>query len=98
MVELICLLFGVGLGYVYSREKHRVLFTGAGRLLVYTTSKNETKLGRLAQKLYEDDKLVIVDAVNDNDKFLSFVISREKVRFYTNDGHVINEANWETLK
>lgn len=98
MVEIICLLFGFGLGFVYAREKFTDHTTPAGTLLVYTTSKNEMKLGRLAQDLGEKDKLAIVDAVNDNDKFLSFVINREKVRFYTNNGERINEANWETLK
>lgn len=98
MVEILGCLIGFGVGFVFARDKYLETWSPVGRLLVYKTAKGEYKLGRLAQRLSENDDMAIVDTVNETtQRFLPFVIGRDNIRFYTNNGEAINETNWKEL-
>jgi len=64
--------------------------------VAYIAESGKYELGWLAQDFYESDAFVVV--VNDHRKLHApLVVDARKVRFFTDDGLRINEANWKTL-
>jgi hypothetical protein len=68
-----------------------------GRLCVYNSKSRGKILCKLAQPHYSDQRRVMVDTVEDSNTKrhnLPFFASADEVLFYTLDGEVVNEANW----
>lgn len=69
-----------------------------GRLCVYNHKSRGRLLCRLAQPHYADQGRVMVDSLADNNSKrhnLPFFVSASEILFYTVDGEVVNEANWD---
>lgn len=64
--------------------------------VAYVSGSGSFEMARLAQDYYESDTLVIL-MKDYGSAHNPFVIESNKVRFFTDDGHRINEVNWRTL-
>lgn len=95
LAEMIGFFLGLAVGFLVAKDRYQELWSPLGQLLTYKTAKGDIKLGRLAQRFCEKDEMAIVDAVNESNKFLPFVIGRDNIRFFTNDGKPITVENWK---
>lgn len=93
-VGLIAFVAGWIIGGVMSTTKKY----DEGRLCVYNHKSRGKLLCKLAQPHYADQPRVMVDSLADNNgkrHNLPFFVSSDEILFYTVEGEVVNEANWD---
>jgi hypothetical protein len=85
------------MGWIISKVINTPKIYEEGRLAVYH-SKTGVKLVKLVQPAYAGQAYVYVDIVDGDDtKGIPFFIAFDKLRMFTIDGEVINEANWNDV-
>ena len=93
-------IFGFVAGWIISAVMNTSKKHDEGRLCVYNSKNRGKILCKLAQSYYADQKRVMVDTVEDNNgkrHNLPFFASADEVLFYTVEGEIVNEANWNKV-
>lgn len=101
VVEFACFAFGIGAGMAIRRIRDKADRYEARSLCAYRNDKDVLILVRLTQDMAFGDDYAIVNAVIDSRDpdihRLPFVVKSARLRFFTNSGDRINEANWKEL-
>jgi hypothetical protein len=102
IAEILLFAFGITGGVVLERMKKHADKYDKDTLAAYRNDKGSLLLVRLAQAMDIGEDYAVVNACIDNRDpdvhRLPFVVNADKLRFYTNKGEKINEANWKELE
>lgn len=99
---IIAFVLGVAIGYLFSRELFQSTTTPKGTLCVVFNEQRKTITpARLFHNLDEDDDYAsvrMIDPATLDERNLPTLVRRNKIRFFLDDGHSINMANWTEIK
>lgn len=101
VAEILTFAFGLAAGVTIERMKKHSDQYDRDTLAAYTNDKGSLLLVRLVQAMDIGEDYAVVtaclDARDPDVHRLPFVVKADKLRFYTNKGDKINEANWKEL-